>query len=186
MTSRALFKWDPGLKLVSQLFWHLPELTPETPHTTCMFRFFPTLFSSHEKTYPSGKGEGRERRGRARNSSGFPVPLNHGAEIGYPGCRSPAIPASTSVPPHAAGTVSLSVHAGARLTEELCSGPGVSSAASLATTCTSASPRDLCRKGRTWGTPAATLPHPGQAALIAVVSFNCFYYGYLTSLFLLD
>lgn len=126
MTSRALFRWDQGLNLVSQPFWHLPELTPETPHAICIFRFFPTLFSSHEKkTFWVGKVKGeREEEGPGRAWGGFLVPPNDGAEIRYPGCCSRAVLASTSVPPHAAGTVSLSVRAGARLTEELCSGLG--------------------------------------------------------------
>lgn len=102
------------------LSWHLkPLILPASSD------FSLTSSAAMKKSFWVGKVRGeREEKGPGRAWGGFPVPLNHGAEIRYPGCCSPAIPASASVPPHTAGTVSLSVRAGARLTEELCSGLG--------------------------------------------------------------
>lgn len=46
---------------------------------------------------------------------------------------------------------------------------------SLTVTRASTPLRDSCRKGRTQGAPAPTLPRLGQTALITVISSNCFY-----------
>lgn len=83
------FRFEAGFSVVWMFAW----IETETLHTICIFIFFSTVFSRHEKNFLFGKGEDRENRERTRKGLGYIS--SHGVKMRYPG--TPVTPQASSI-----------------------------------------------------------------------------------------